>query len=352
MKLWVPGAKLVVGFRDGGSMVGGPKKALWHSTESDPRYTSPTAIANYLNKVAAQVHLIWNPVTGDMVCMLPANRGGRGLVNQGGGVETNRGGDVVYQIEVIGFAKDPFTNGPCKNLNVILDFLAQLGVDGGWPAGNPQPYPQSYGGYRSSSDWNHTGHFTHSQAPENLHGDPGSINVSMINTTGSGGSVPSGKKPSSIVKRGMAGPAVARVQKLVGATADGVFGPNTEKKVKRYQKKIGVAADGVWGPSTEKASREYRARHNKKGSRDSTRGLRFPLGGGHYYGVDDGTLQSHSGIRGGADKRNIKKIQRKVGCTADGIFGSITRAKVKRFQRNHNLNADGLVGSNTWAKMF
>lgn len=77
----------------------------------------------------------------------------------------------------------------------------------------------------------------------------------------------------------------------------------------------------------------------------------FPLASGHFFGVDDGTAWSHSGKRGGSDDDNVKKIQKKVGATADGIFGNATKAKVQAFQKTHGLTADGKVGAATWAKL-
>ena len=43
---------------------------------------------------------------------------------------------------------------------------------------------------------------------------------------------------------------VQDVQRWVGATADGIFGRNTEAAVKRWQTRMGLEADGVVGPLT------------------------------------------------------------------------------------------------------
>ena len=47
--------------------------------------------------------------------------------------------------------------------------------------------------------------------------------------------------------------AVIEIQKIVGATPDGVFGPKTEKLVAIWQADQGLAADGVVGPKTMEA---------------------------------------------------------------------------------------------------
>lgn len=43
---------------------------------------------------------------------------------------------------------------------------------------------------------------------------------------------------------------VKDVQRWVGATADGVFGPETEARVKRWQTRVGLEPDGIVGPLT------------------------------------------------------------------------------------------------------
>ncbi|HEX2233800.1 MAG TPA: transglycosylase family protein [Thermoleophilaceae bacterium] len=53
-----------------------------------------------------------------------------------------------------------------------------------------------------------------------------------------------------MLKRGDRGPAVAILQRRLGITADGVFGPITERAVKRYQRRHGLVADGIVGPIT------------------------------------------------------------------------------------------------------
>jgi peptidoglycan hydrolase-like protein with peptidoglycan-binding domain len=53
-----------------------------------------------------------------------------------------------------------------------------------------------------------------------------------------------------MLKRGDRGPAVAILQRRLGISADGVFGPMTERAVKRYQRRHGLVPDGVVGPIT------------------------------------------------------------------------------------------------------
>jgi peptidoglycan hydrolase-like protein with peptidoglycan-binding domain len=49
------------------------------------------------------------------------------------------------------------------------------------------------------------------------------------------------------------GGGVADLQRAIGVTPDGVFGPATERALKRWQRRHGLAADGVAGPQTRRA---------------------------------------------------------------------------------------------------
>lgn len=54
----------------------------------------------------------------------------------------------------------------------------------------------------------------------------------------------------SILKQGMSGAPVKRLQEKLGIGADGIFGGGTKKAVMDYQKANGLAADGIAGPDT------------------------------------------------------------------------------------------------------
>ena len=57
-------------------------------------------------------------------------------------------------------------------------------------------------------------------------------------------------------------------------------------------------------------------------------------------------------LKKGSKSEDVKKLQSKLGLTADGNFGSGTETKVKEWQSANGLTADGIVGDGTWSKMF
>lgn len=56
-------------------------------------------------------------------------------------------------------------------------------------------------------------------------------------------------------------------------------------------------------------------------------------------------------LRRGATGAAVRKLQTKLGVTADGIFGPITERALREFQRKNSLAVDGIVGPLTWARL-
>lgn len=121
----------------------------------------------------------------------------------------------------------------------------------------------------------------------------------------------------SILKRGLKGAPVKRLQEALGIDADGDFGPGTEKAVRAFQQDNGLSVDGIAGPDT------------------------FTAMGLHEL------VLLRVGSRGAA----VKALQEDLGIGADGIFGSGTRKAVMAFQEENGLDVDGMAGPATLAKM-
>jgi putative chitinase len=57
-------------------------------------------------------------------------------------------------------------------------------------------------------------------------------------------------------------------------------------------------------------------------------------------------------LKVGSRGEDVKKLQSKLGLSADGVFGPGTEAAVKKWQSSNGLTADGIVGEGTWGRMF
>lgn len=57
-------------------------------------------------------------------------------------------------------------------------------------------------------------------------------------------------------------------------------------------------------------------------------------------------------LKVGSTGEDVKKLQTKLGLTADGSFGPKTESAVKDWQSKNGLTSDGIVGDGTWSKMF
>ena len=54
----------------------------------------------------------------------------------------------------------------------------------------------------------------------------------------------------SILKKGMSGVPVKRVQERLKINTDGIYGAVTEKALREFQQSHGLTADGIAGPDT------------------------------------------------------------------------------------------------------
>ena len=121
----------------------------------------------------------------------------------------------------------------------------------------------------------------------------------------------------SYLRKGVSGEPVKILQAKLGVTADGEFGPGTEKALKEFQAAKGLAADGIAGPDTFMA-----------------------------IGLPELVL-----LGVGTKGETVKKLQAALGIGADGKFGPGTKAAVIAFQEKNGLEADGFAGPATLAKI-
>ena len=57
-------------------------------------------------------------------------------------------------------------------------------------------------------------------------------------------------------------------------------------------------------------------------------------------------------LKVGSKGEDVKKLQEKLGTSADGSFGPGTEKLVKEWQSKNGLTADGIIGDSSWAKLF
>jgi hypothetical protein len=187
-ELWMPGAERQPE-SGGGSMAGGPPRAIWHVTWDElgkgGKMPSFNAISNYLKSVDYCPHLMWDPWTGRIVQFYPADKSARALRNMSGGVETNRMGSRCIQVEVFfspgavvdGKRYDTVAETPCKGLDQIVAWMRTHGIPDVWPLG----WPKWSGNSRTASTWKaKAGHYGHCHVPENSHTDPGPMPAEMF----------------------------------------------------------------------------------------------------------------------------------------------------------------------------
>jgi hypothetical protein len=196
----MPGIRYVRATGDGGPLKGGAPRVVWGALGADPRNVAARSAAQRLDKAGQASHLVWNPLNGETVQLIPIVRAACALAGTAG-TEVGTEGRVCVQICVVAQTESPFTAGPMNGLREILTWLDSWGIPRSWPAGAPAAFPDCYATPRSSRLWARGGHFGASQVPGLTAAGPGAIDVERLT-----GRPPrrAGRWPSDFERAGLA----------------------------------------------------------------------------------------------------------------------------------------------------
>lgn len=181
--IWIPGAERITPSQAGGTISStAPPRVVWHTTEAPSGKDSMfAAMIRVLKDKSAEPQVLWDPLTDRLGQFMPLNVSGRALKNDTDGTRNNRVGRVCIQIEVIGYAKNPFTDNwkPGKNFRALMAAIRSWGIPDAFPMGPPPKFPG--GSRRDRTIWRSKGgHYCHANIPGNDHGDPGAISPTKL----------------------------------------------------------------------------------------------------------------------------------------------------------------------------
>jgi hypothetical protein len=225
---------------------------VWQTLGADPRTVSARSAAQRLDEQARASHLVWNPVQGEIVQLIPILRAGRllgwpedlsqmtsswasaGVTSTPGPLvmgepapggptlpgaavggtaadeiaAVNSEGRICVQICVVGFAWDPFTARPMTGLQQILDWLDSWDIPRQWRAGPPAPFPHGVTTRGNRRLWAQGGHFGASQVPDLSAGGPGAVDIEQL--TGRAGQPARAGQPERPAREAASVPAGSR----------------------------------------------------------------------------------------------------------------------------------------------
>jgi hypothetical protein len=187
---WMPGARRIRARSDGGPLKGGVPRAVWLTLGTAPLAVSVQSAAQRLVSERRPCHLVWDPLTGEIVQLISILRAGRALgapeqldcdprLIPASPPNVNAEGRICVQIGVLGHPAEPFTDGPIIGADSIVSWLDSWGVSRNWPAGQPADR-RATGSGRSRVHWARGGHFGASQVPTCDSLGPGAIDVDRL----------------------------------------------------------------------------------------------------------------------------------------------------------------------------
>lgn len=185
--VWIPEAEDLTAVGTSGTMLGGPPRAVWHTTEAPSGFSSAGAsyfdlMHRVLTGKLAEPHILYDPLTDRMGQYFALDRSSRSLRNDDvSGTSTNKTGTACIQIEVVGYASRPFTDywKPGPNFAALMRAIRSWGIPDEWPAGAMSHSGE--GVSRSLTTWKtRAGHYGHCHVPGNTHWDCGGIDQEAL----------------------------------------------------------------------------------------------------------------------------------------------------------------------------
>jgi hypothetical protein len=182
-------------------MKGGAPRVVWLTLGLDPHVITAYSAAQRSIKLGRPPHLVWNPVSGETVQILPIVRAGcalipaseldreRPIADEGSALvveptedipDVHTQGRLCVQVGVVAFGWEPFTSGPMTGAGPILDWLDSWSITRRWPAGRPATFAKAHTVSRSRKLWACGGHFGASQVPGCAAAGPGAIVVELL----------------------------------------------------------------------------------------------------------------------------------------------------------------------------
>ena len=171
-ELWMPGAIRIESPRRNPLNGNGFRLITWHTFEARYSLTVENALKILIRNGSEA--FVFHPITGQWGQCQPMDTGARTL-EAPGGIATNRFGSVHQQVEVIGYARQPWTGDltPAGKAGLArgLEFFRSWGVPDQWAFDTPPPAYPGPGVKRAYPS--RSGHAYHAGWIGNKHGDPG-----------------------------------------------------------------------------------------------------------------------------------------------------------------------------------
>jgi len=182
------------------------------------------------------------------------------------------------------------------------------------------------GAYKRTSWWTGVALKTITIGSDRTPGAPAPHEVPILTNTG-----------YHVLRTGSRGEEVEILQRGLGITADGSFGPQTEASVRAFQTEHKLTVDGVVGPQSWAKLIELGHVPARNATTPAPTPAAHPL-----------EAYASQTLRRGSTGAAVKALQQALGSTADGSFGPATETKVKEYQKAKELTADGVVNPNVW----